>query len=138
MTWRRPRQHSIVKRTWESYDPFYSIVIDYLGPFAEDNLGYKYLFVVIDNFSRYVRIFPTKDATAYSAAIALLDICMMFSTVRMIASDQPKTFTSSTYRQILLFLSADPHTLYLMLIKPLSNGAVKKYCAIYEPSLCPG
>jgi hypothetical protein len=108
MTWRRPRQHSIVKRTWESYDPFYSIVIDYLGPFTEDTFGYKYLFVVIDNFSRYVRIFPTKDATAYSAAIALLDICMMFSTVRMIASDQPKTFTSSTYRQLLLFLSAEP------------------------------
>jgi len=108
MAWRRPRQHAIVKRTWESYDPFYSIVIDYLGPFPEDIFGYKYLFIVIDNFSRYVRIFPTKDATAYSAALALLDVCMMFSIIRMIASDQPKTFTSTTYRQLLLFLSADP------------------------------
>ena len=61
LTWRIPRAHSIIRRTFESYDPFYAIAMDYIGPFTMDKLGYQYYLVVIDIFSRYVLIYPQKE-----------------------------------------------------------------------------
>jgi hypothetical protein len=97
-----------MKSTWESYDPFYAVIIDFIGPFAPDIHMNSYLFVVQDAFTRYVRIFPTKDNTSTTVALCLLDIHSMFTTVRIIASDNAQEFVSDVYLQLLQFISAEP------------------------------
>ena len=34
--------------------------LDFIGPVEEDELGYKYILTVIDNFSRWVMTYPCK------------------------------------------------------------------------------
>jgi hypothetical protein len=49
-----------------------SISIDTMGPFPVDQDGNMYIIVIVDNFSRYVELFPEADCTAVSAARAVL------------------------------------------------------------------
>ena len=108
LTWRIPRGLKLLRRTFESYEPFYSIAIDYQGPFQEDANGHQYFFNVVDVFSRYIRIFPTKDKTALSAALCLLDIYSQHSLVRIIASDFAQSFVADIYKRFLFLITAKP------------------------------
>ena len=52
--------------------PFETISFDHVGPLKGDPDGYTYALVVIDVFSRFVDIYPVKDAQAVTTAAALL------------------------------------------------------------------
>ena len=108
LTWRIPRARNILNRTFLSYDPFYAIAMDFMGPFEPDTHGHIHYCCVVDVFSRYLRIFPTKDCTAKTAAICLLNIYSQFTLPRIVCTDQGKAFTSNLFRHLLLFISADP------------------------------
>ena len=108
LNWRVPRARHIMRRSFDSYDPFYSIEIDFLGPYPSDSFNNQYYLVVVCNFTKYVRIYPCVDRTTHSVTLALLDIYSLFTLVRIIASDQAPEFMSSAYQQFLLFITADP------------------------------
>ena len=61
--------------------------IDTIGPLPEDNRGNKYILVILDGFTRFVRLTPTIDATANSAAIALLSFVCEYGFPRQIITD---------------------------------------------------
>ena len=44
--------------TLASYSPMSRIAIDTIGPLPETEGGYKYVIVIIDAFSRFVKLFP--------------------------------------------------------------------------------
>ena len=110
MTWRRARVARLLRHTFDSYDPFYKIIIDFQGPFAPaDCDGNLYFFNVIDAFTRYLRIFPCKDNTTDSAARCLLDIYSHYTLPRIIVcSDNAQQFISETYKKLLIFISGEP------------------------------
>ena len=109
MTWRRARVTKLLRHTYDSYDPFYKIAIDFQGPFhPEDCDGNLYNFCVVDIFSRYLRIFPCKDASANSAARCLLDIYSQYTLPRIICSDNGPQFISDMYSHLLIFISGVP------------------------------
>jgi hypothetical protein len=55
-----------------SYAPMHKVSIDTMGPFEKDELGNKYIVAMTDCFSRFTLLFPVRDATATSAARAIL------------------------------------------------------------------
>lgn len=46
--------------------------VDTMGPFEADDNGNTYIIVIIDCFTRWVELGPSKDVTAESAAQAIL------------------------------------------------------------------
>ena len=45
--------------------------IDAIGPLPYPDMGFKYIIVIIDTFSRFVELFPKQEVTAIAAAAAL-------------------------------------------------------------------
>jgi len=52
------------------YTPWQKINIDSMGPLPIDEDMNKYIIVIIDSFSRFVLLYPSKDASAKPAAYA--------------------------------------------------------------------
>ena len=50
--------------------PMERIAIDTIGPLSND-MGFKYIIIIIDTFTRYVELFPKQKNTAIAAADAL-------------------------------------------------------------------
>ena len=50
--------------TCTSYNPFEVLHLNHIGPLTKDSHGNEYILVIIDAFSRWVELFPTKTTTA--------------------------------------------------------------------------
>lgn len=55
------------------YEPMERLNIDSMGPFDPDDDGNTYIIVIMDCFTRWMELYTAKDASAQSAAYALLD-----------------------------------------------------------------
>jgi hypothetical protein len=77
-----------------------SISIDTMGPFPVDKDGNIYIIVIIDNFSRYVELWPAPDCTALSAASALLRHITLFGIPTEMLSDNGTQFVNQLMDQI--------------------------------------
>ena len=52
--------------TLAAYFPMERLAMDSIGPLPESELGYKYILVIIDCFSRFVELYPLKSLAAES------------------------------------------------------------------------
>ena len=75
--------------------PMKRLSIDTVGPFPKDEDDNTYILVVIDNFSRYTTLWPTKDQTGLSAAKALIKHFSTYGTPDEIQSDGGPQFYSN-------------------------------------------
>jgi hypothetical protein len=75
--------------TCASYNPFESLQIDHIGPLTVDDKGNSHILVMIDAFSRWVELFPTK--TAFSSTLVDSEHPMSFTLTRV----QPSATSSS-------------------------------------------
>ena len=111
LTWRIPRASHIHRDTFESYDPFYNITMDFMGPYPADAEGNTFYCVVQDVFSRLVEIYPMPDNSSRSAAKALLEIYSRYTLPRIIGqcipTDQGKSFIANAYKQLLAMIGAE-------------------------------
>ncbi len=81
--------------------PLSKIACDFVGLYVETPDGYKYVLQIHDILSRYVMLVPTKDATAASAAKALLErwVCV-YDISSHIQSDSGTRFASTLLHTI--------------------------------------
>jgi hypothetical protein len=56
--------------TTSTYDSMSRLNIDTIGPLDISVHGYQYILVIIDTFSRYITLWPTRSTTAIEAADA--------------------------------------------------------------------
>ena len=75
--------------------PFSHMTIDFATPSKVSDLGYKYIFVAICDFTRFVIILPTVDETAETAAMQLCMIAGFYRMPDRIRSDRGPAFTSN-------------------------------------------
>ena len=75
------------KFTVSTFSPWDKVNIDTMGPFPVDENGNQYVIVIVDCFSRFVMLYASKDATALSAAKALLHCVGLFGAPMQILSD---------------------------------------------------
>jgi len=77
--------------------PFDIYHIDHYGPIDKERLLKRYLLVVIDSFTKFVKLYPTKT-TKTSEAINCLNVHFAnYSRPRILISDRGTAFTSSEF-----------------------------------------
>jgi len=54
--------------------PFEVLAMDHIGPLVADDDGHQYILVLIDSFSRWVELYPTKGVTADETAKCMEDL----------------------------------------------------------------
>ena len=64
-------------------DPLISLSVETLGPLKEDELGNQLIIVIVDNFSKIVRLYPTRNTTFKEFVYALLQWVSIFGVPKM-------------------------------------------------------
>ena len=83
------------------------VSIDTAGPLPEDATGNKFILAVIDNFSRWLELYPMKDTTAKSAAVALISFVGRFGIPDVIQSDKGTQFSNELFKELNEILGTD-------------------------------
>jgi len=87
--------------TCASYNPFEVLHLDHIGPLTKDAHGNEYILVIIDAFSRWVELFPTKSTTALETASILLNHIGRFGSPEVIHTDQGPAFHNELVQELL-------------------------------------
>ena len=68
--------------------------MDTLGPFPEDENGFSFIVVIVDNFSKFVELYPARSTTTKDFIGALLQWVSILGVPMGITSDGGSQFTS--------------------------------------------
>jgi hypothetical protein len=110
--------------TLASYEAWEVVNVDSIGPLPPDKDGNCYIIVIVCCFTRWVELFPAKDATAVSAAIALLANCGRFGFPARLRSDYGSQYVNHTIAELCSLLGIEQE-----LITPYfneENGVVER------------
>ena len=80
--------------------PMDRLNIDTIGPLPPDENGNAYIIVIVDVFSRFVELYPAPDATALSAAKALIQWIGRYGNPGEILSDNGAQYTADIITQL--------------------------------------
>lgn len=80
---------------------FERLSVDFKGPLPSCTET-AYLFVAVDEFSRFPFAFPVKDTSAETAVRCLTSLFTVFGTPEFVHSDRGAAFTSAHYKEFLL------------------------------------
>jgi transposase InsO family protein len=81
--------------TW----PFAVWGLDILGPFPRAQGGYRYLYVAIDKFTKWVEVEPVCTILARSAVKFICGLVCLFDVLNRIITDNGSQFTSGLFRE---------------------------------------
>lgn len=84
------------------------VSVDFYGPLPKGRLGATYIFVVIDSFSKFVKLYPLRKATAKAAASRLLNDYTKWIQPKCVLSDHGSQFTSNTWQNTLKRTGVQP------------------------------
>jgi len=73
--------------------------LDHLGPLPSTRKSYKYIFVVVDAFSKFVWLYTTKSTSTQEVLARLRKQAAIFCNPRRIISDRGTAFTSSEFKE---------------------------------------
>lgn len=79
--------------------PLMTYHVDHLGPMTPTSKLYKYLFVVVDGFSKFVWLYPTKTTNAKEVITRLTVQQAIFGNLQRIISDRGAAFTSGEFQE---------------------------------------
>lgn len=80
--------------------PFQRINIDYIGPFPSSENGNTYTITIIDTFSRWIELIPTKTCDSKSVALALINYIGRYGIPSILQSDRGSHFVNDTITQL--------------------------------------
>ena len=80
--------------TTSAYGLWNTISIDFIERLTEDEYGFSNVIVIVDNFSRFTDLIPTKAINAEVAADSILSFCGKYQTPLNICTDSGSAFTS--------------------------------------------
>lgn len=72
--------------------------MDQLGPIPSTKKKYAHIFVVVDGFSKFVWLYPTRSTTSDEVVTRLSKQTIVFGNPRRIVSDRRTAFTSHAFR----------------------------------------
>ena len=104
-------------------DRFAALHVDIVGPLPEVS-GYKYIFTIVDRYTRYPEAIPIADATSSSCAKALVEWVSRFGMCTRITSDRGRQFVSELWTELCQLLGVE-HTTSLAYM-PQQNGLVER------------
>ena len=120
------RHYKTNQVTYHAGFPMERVHIDLLGPFPDSQSGNKYVFMIIDQFTKWVECYPLPDQGANTVARALVDnFIARFGSPCIIHSDQGRQFESDLFTALctLLEIKKTRTSSY----HPCSNGQIERY-----------
>lgn len=103
--------------------PFDVVHADFMGPF--DGKDYRYIFILIDAFTKFAVLFPCKTLTAAETVQMFYSYVMLFGAPAKLVSDRGTNFTSAEFKNVCMSFGITHH-----LIAPgasRANGQVERY-----------
>ena len=76
---------------------FHTLHIDHVGPFETSKQRNRYLFVIVDGFTKFTILEPVKSTKSKLAIKVLLDCIHIFGVPARVISDRGTAFTSSSF-----------------------------------------
>lgn len=104
--------------------PLSTYHIDHLGPLSSTNKNYKYLFTVVDGFTKFTWIYPTKTVSTEEVLDKLKMQQQTFGSPQLIISDRNASFTSNAFKEYCEFENIIHHTITTG--QPRGNGQVER------------
>ncbi|CAI6370521.1 unnamed protein product [Macrosiphum euphorbiae] len=104
--------------------PFDTIHIDHYGPLEKTGKKNKYLFVIIDAFTKFVRLYPCKTTNTVEVIRHMNDYFRCYSIPRRVISDRGSTFTSNAFGEFLAQKKVD--LVLVATATPRANGQVER------------
>ena len=103
--------------------PLELVCLDYLQ--VEPSHGFEHLLVIVDHFTKFARVVPTRNETAKTTAKAFYEnFISLYGFPHSIHSDQGRNFESGTIRELCLLTGiAKSHT---SPYHPMGNGACER------------
>jgi len=108
----------------KSTQPFERLSVDFKGPLPSATQN-RYLFVIVDEYSRFPFVYPCKDMTSATVIRCLNDIFKIFGLASFIHSDNFTSLISSELRTHLLELGIGYSN--CSGYNPRGNGQVERY-----------
>ena len=128
------RQH-VMRNFFIPQRPWQCLCMDYMHVLLKDQPhGYKYLLIVVDQFTKFLLIIPTKDMTAETTARALnVRVFAPLGSPESIRSDNASMFTGKYMQQLndIFQIKQIP----TVANAPHSNGQAERYVQIVSNSL---
>jgi hypothetical protein len=87
--WEEEAEHHLY-----SCEPLKSISIDTAGPFPDEDDDFVYILAIVDNFSKYIRLYPTRNATAEEYVRCLVEWVSVFGVPKGVRTDGGPQFDS--------------------------------------------
>ncbi|CAL1683817.1 unnamed protein product [Lasius platythorax] len=113
--------------------PFEIIHADHFGPLQETADGYKYVFAVIDVYSRYACLYPTKTTNAKEVCDRLKSLFNIFRKPVKIVTDRGSAFTSKEFATFLQDSNIKLHK--VAVASPWANGIIERVNRFRKSSL---
>jgi len=112
--------------------PFVQLHIDHYGP-VDRTLLKQYILVVIDEFTKFVKLYPVKNTTSKEAITYLTQYFSYYSRPQSIISDRGTCFTSAEFKEFLKENNIE-HVLTTT-ASPKANGQVERINRTLDPML---
>ena len=106
------------------FEPWETIAIDNVGPLPVDDKKNKYILTIIDCFSKFVELWPAPDASAKSAAQALIAVFGRYGVPRYLRSDRGGQFVADIIQEFMKFLGVEQQL--TLAHRPEANGIVER------------
>jgi len=113
--------------------PLSTYHVDHLGPITMTSKLYKHLFVVVDGFSKFVWIYPTKTTNTKEVLEKLQSQQKVFGNPCRIISDRGSAFTSDDFQNYCR--EEDIENILITMGVPRGNGQVERINRIIIPIL---
>lgn len=105
--------------------PWEALQMDFIGPLPSAKGGYRYCLVVIDKFSKWVDVIPTRNNCARTVARVLANqIIPLFGAPFQIESDQGSHFTGQVMKDMFNMLNIKQR--FHIPYRPQSSGMVER------------
>jgi hypothetical protein len=79
--------------------PFQRVSMDYAGPFRQTSRGNKYFLVIVDDFSRFLRVYPTRDCSAATTIRCFQDLVANEGIPEEVLTDNGTHFTADIVKE---------------------------------------
>lgn len=105
--------------------PFDTIHVDHCGPLERSKKYNKFIFVVVDGFTKFTKVYPCKSTNSNEAIKYLKQYFYAYSKPRRVISDRGTAFTSKLFENFLT--DNDISHVLIATGVPRANGQVERF-----------
>lgn len=113
--------------------PFHTIHIDHYGPLPSIQSKRKYILVVVDAFTKFVKLYPVNSTSTREVICSLQKYFDYYSRPRRIISDRGTCFTSLEFSEFLLRNQVEH--VKVATASPQANGQVERVNRVLTPMI---